>query len=532
MLSVRKVLQIAPMNRGELLAGRTSIDHEIKSATVIEIPYMSNFLEPGLAAITSFYAISNDLEKQKSTLKILAKHQTAAVFLFNVGSTNGILYLPDELIDLCNELELPLIKMPLDISYDSVYRELTNQLLNQEEELLQKMIRIYELCTFYLLDIDKKPSEFLYKLSEEIQKPIYFFNSKQIFFNFDSTNENKQSPDVITKKLIINLPTNSFSSSYHNIDDISYLYIPLVKNKKYCGCVIIKGIISSSSKYSKSLINLLQEVLPVSILSAENFDEYIEQIKNKFLSDLLIGIVNDRDNILEQSRNLSLKLSEIDQLVVIYPKTSPHTWHDFYKKVSKISKIIFDDALYVNNKTDQSLIIMLKRHSYSDTNELHKKLADLLDQLQTNALESYIVLSKKIEDVMLISVNYKRAWETAYVATLTLCQTSVLLSGDLDLYSLLYQYIPPEEARKMTDRYLHEIRSYDLDNHTDLEQTLMALIQYDLNTKNVSEQLYIHANTVLQRKNRIIKILGEDPFSTTNRIKYTLIFLFRNLFDW
>ena len=152
MLTVRESMGLHPIDRGKVVAGFDGLDNVIESATVLEIPDAVEFLESNLLALTSLYAITDDEDKQLEVIKLLIEHGISALMIFNIGRENGLLKLPQSVIDACDESNLPLIVMPLDVSYYSVLVAVIDKLMNGQAKKLQNTIEIYETYTDQLFD--------------------------------------------------------------------------------------------------------------------------------------------------------------------------------------------------------------------------------------------------------------------------------------------------------------------------------------------------------------------------------------------
>lgn len=72
------------------------------------------------------------------------------------------------------------------------------------------------------------------------------------------------------------------------------------------------------------------------------------------------------------------------------------------------------------------------------------------------------------------------------------------------------------------DKMLLPLRRYDDENNTQLLLTFKELLKSDLNITAVSKKMFLHRNTILQRKNKIIEIFGFDPFLFPCRTQFEI----------
>ena len=56
---------------------------------------------------------------------------------------------------------------------------------------------------------------------------------------------------------------------------------------------------------------------------------------------------------------------------------------------------------------------------------------------------------------------------------------------------------------------------------------MSALLENDLSVAQTAERIFAHKNTILQRKKKIISILGYDPFVLPHRLQFELALALR-----
>ena len=71
---------------------------------------------------------------------------------------------------------------------------------------------------------------------------------------------------------------------------------------------------------------------------------------------------------------------------------------------------------------------------------------------------------------------------------------------------------------------------HDLAHNSALETTLRCLLQNDMDYKAVADQLFLHKNTVLQRKQKITSLYPEDPFVLPAKKQFEFAFILEALY--
>lgn len=81
---------------------------------------------------------------------------------------------------------------------------------------------------------------------------------------------------------------------------------------------------------------------------------------------------------------------------------------------------------------------------------------------------------------------------------------------DISFLSFLYTHPDREGLTQMSRSILKPVLDYDIDNRSDLLETLQVFLFMDCNQKRTAETLHLHRNSLRYRLNQIEKILGTD----------------------
>jgi purine catabolism regulator len=105
---------------------------------------------------------------------------------------------------------------------------------------------------------------------------------------------------------------------------------------------------------------------------------------------------------------------------------------------------------------------------------------------------------------------------------------------DYPILSLLIQVLSNRKEQTVLsdiDSLLRPLRAYDHQTDGQLEATFRLLLRYDMDTGAVAKNMFLHKNTVLQRKKKITTLYSNDPFSHTNRLQFEVAFMLESLFE-
>ena len=75
------------------------------------------------------------------------------------------------------------------------------------------------------------------------------------------------------------------------------------------------------------------------------------------------------------------------------------------------------------------------------------------------------------------------------------------------------------------------MEEYDAVNHSQLAETFCTLLGCDMSVAKTAEIMFLHKNTILQRKKKIEELYPFDPFSPVYRNQFQFIMLMKRFSD-
>ncbi len=193
-----ELFQLKGLEKAKLLAGRSILDREIVGAHVVEIVEAQDWAKRGELIFVSGVAFRNVEEDLTEAINELAKKQVAGVVL-EVGPY--IKEVTDDIIDLANELNLPLLSLPYEVHvseiisqiyFDKYSKEEANksvekfmtQLLYDDEESALKRIELFR------YDIGKRHVAIYVSADEDLTVADNISSNKEnVHYNMDESDE-------------------------------------------------------------------------------------------------------------------------------------------------------------------------------------------------------------------------------------------------------------------------------------------------------------------------------------------------------
>ena len=534
-LTVRDVLDIPPINQGKVIAGLGGIDQEIKSVSVLEVVnkgYISErFMEPNIFAISSLNAIAEDIDSQLSLINLLHTYQISALALFNVG-----LVIPEvspRLIQLCNDLDFPLIQMPIHISYyDTIYAVL-DRLFAYQVYKLENSAKIYETFMNQQISAEGDISQILDSLSDIIHSRVALFNFHQKCL-YSSWPAGESPPKEVLDRLDQYSVDPSKALAFSH-EGVSYLFQPVVNTNIHYGVLVLENITYPLSDLTAMAIAQACRVLCITLLSNERKEEYQLRKRRAYLMDLISGnFGHDKMLIDSQGRSLGYDISQVDCVMVVsLDQDAGASGKDLFRAIApKIRQPLsaLDSVISLDLPEQMEVIVLIPERKPSIVSYLGRQIASLLE---AEGAAASIGVGPACGGAENISFSYEKARQAIRIAGRLFPQSSrpYVQYDDVEIFAMIQESINREQAARVTKDLFCGIDWYDEGNNSQLSDTFYELLINNLSTSQVAQRMYLHKNTVLQRKNKISGFYDEDPFEGWNHLKYELGFVLKKLFN-
>lgn len=536
-LTVFDMMQLPPINLGTLVAGENGLDNNIELITVIEYPESSEFLEQHLCAISSMTAIAYDIDKQLSLIKLLKNNNASAMILFNVGVVMPSI--SPQLIELCNELDFPLINMPLHISYYDVVKAVIDKLLSYQVQKLQESVNIYETYMTQLLKHDNNYSSLLDILSKTIQHTVLFFNHNQkcVYSSNKLINNDISAYFTYHLQKLVELSGYQANNTFVQIEGVSYLLVPVTDQRYYYGTVVIKDMQQPISDASQLAISQTCKALCITVYNRELRDEHNKRIIDEYVYSLLFDKPEDIEFTYTQDHGFGFDANSISGIMVI----TPYKYKSRKTKGDKDFSILLESIYHQAELCiEDDKIIFLAEHGQivilsTHKDSVKKYLPSIADRIIASFKDSdelpSIGIGPDCPSAQMISQCYKKACNIIEISEKLFNKPQCSKYEDLAVYELLYSSIDRNTAYEITNRTLEPIKKFDKTYNSQLEETLFALLTNNVSSAEIAEKMFLHKNTILQRKNKILSLCGPDSLTTIDHVKYELCLILQKLFD-
>lgn len=543
--TVADALKLFPLSEGTVIAGHNGLLNEITSVSVLEITEDSamEFIRPGQLEISAFYSVADDEAAQLKAIKMLKKCQVSGLMLSHVGLV--LKAVPRSMIDLCNELRFPLILMPQSVEYIEMISPILDRLLKTQNQQLAYAMDIYDKMTHLILE-EREFDCLVSTLSTMINRQVLFFSYENICVANSGPNLVERKQDYIVSAITENL--NLFLEQLKELsvpatdNSGTYLFAPVVSSLKYYGVLVILDA-EGLNELDHIAVAQTKNALGIITLNKINLKDYNILLRHDFINDLVQWNFSDEKIAIQRGLALNYDIRKLRTAMVLdlYRFTDLSSRHseeellkyktDFFKTVQVEMAGISADSILMNFSDKILILFSDDQMTKSETMVRLKSIGRFLIQVvrESHGLEISAGIGRYCDSISMISQSYLDARTTLRISKRVFGGPRCSQYDEIKIYSLLcessnYQGL----SATLNDLYL-PLREYDEVNNAQLLFTFKNLLENDLDTSKVAEKMFLHKNTILQRKKKISELYNFDPFKRANRMQFEVAILLETL---
>lgn len=112
----------------KILAGEKGLDRETQAVSLLDAPDGYKWVKGKEFVLSSGYLFKDDIELFKNTIVFLHKNNSTAM---GIKLKRYLDEIPQEIIELCDELGFPLIQIPYDLAWIDVINAVNSVAMNR-----------------------------------------------------------------------------------------------------------------------------------------------------------------------------------------------------------------------------------------------------------------------------------------------------------------------------------------------------------------------------------------------------------------
>lgn len=533
-----RLMKMPCFKNAKLVAGTVENKNTyVEGITIIERPDIANWIKGGELLLSSFYSIDKNIEAQKILVTELAEKKAAALI---IKTSRFLTTIPDEIIDLGNQLDFPIIEISGDTKYIDITYPVMGEIFNDQVNRLNYYKDCHEKFTKLSLKM-KGISAVAETLGDLVENPVIILNNEltPIAWNDPKYRDIDIIDDNIKGLVEKDYPVYGLKMKIPNTNDTIYTMIiePIQVLNEIRGYL---GVLEKN-RIMEELDFIALESAATTLKLEMLKDVAVTEVELKYKGDLMDDLINERIDSIQSiydRGNLfgwNLKRSFIVTLLNIsqyekYINNKKNLTEGLHLLMDKIKKRIDRVSYYYTtdyisiNKGDY--IIMLwpiekganLRSSYNAIKEFGQELKRvILDEIGN--IEVSIGIGGLAENPLEIGKSYSEAKDAVNFGYRIFGKNFITTFEELGIYKLLCRYENRDDLKKFVHPSLWILKEYDKDKNNELIDTLEKYLHCNLNAVKTAEELFVHYKTVLYRLNRIKELTNLDIENRANMLE-------------
>jgi purine catabolism regulator len=533
-----RLMKMPCFKNAKLVAGTVENKNTyVEGITIIERPDIANWIKGGELLLSSFYSIDKNIEAQKILVTELAEKKAAALI---IKTSRFLTTIPDEIIDLGNQLDFPIIEISGDTKYIDITYPVMGEIFNDQVNRLNYYKDCHEKFTKLSLKM-KGISAVAETLGDLVENPVIILNNEltPIAWNDPKYKDIDIIDDNIKGLVEKDYPVYGLKMKIPNTNDTIYTMIiePIQVLNEIRGYL---GVLEKN-RIMEELDFIALESAATTLKLEMLKDVAVTEVELKYKGDLMDDLINERIDSIQSiydRGNLfgwNLKRSFIVTLLNIsqyekYINNKKNLTEGLHLLMDKIKKRIDRVSYYYTtdyisiNKGDY--IIMLwpiekganLRSSYNAIKEFGQELKRVISD-EIGNIEVSIGIGGLAENPLEIGKSYSEAKDAVNFGYRIFGKDFITTFEELGIYKLLCRYENRDDLKKFVHPSLWILKEYDKDKNNELIDTLEKYLHCNLNAVKTAEELFVHYKTVLYRLNRIKELTNVDIENRANMLE-------------
>lgn len=477
----------------EFMAGSSGLNREITAVSVIDAPDVDRWMRGGEFLIGSGYIFRDAPDDFIPFLRRANEKGTAAV---GIKLDRYLHQLPSNLMEVADELELPLFRIPLNYRWTDVIEIVHNYLVLEKQHVQNASSDITGNFWGEGFDINELLSGF----AQQLQRPLFIYSEQlnlnhcfatngkvedaemSSFFPKVSVLEEKALP--LHGQIIGHLELRNTDSPVWNAVYTITSDTPITMRMR-----LAQGEQVPSARQERLILRAMTMLRTEALEIAVQYSKQLAK-RERFFEGLCLDVYSDLDMINANLKDIGVKIPEMSRIVMISPieESSSLQWQEVCTPLSyKLGNIWVGLVPFTDMESD----------SYAEYENLAKNMACV------------VAFGGLIKSPLGIGRSYREARQTLNWARNFSLQAGVYRYDELSLYALLDSLIRLPEATGVWKRYWEPIiNSSQKKKSVSMKEFAVALIKADFNARLCSEWLHLHYNTVRNYIEELQQLLG------------------------
>ena len=410
--------------------------------------------------------------------------------------------LPEDYIVLANELQLPVILLPVELPFETVISRVYIEIVNSQFIRLEYSERIHSSFTQLVLQ-GGSTYQILFNLSELLERDVCYYDTYFELYYDCRTSQRvpiEQAPMPIEKAL------ERYPHYLLEVSGIQYGFLLVLDERRG------ESVSKEHMEYGEIAIQHASTVLKLNCQKEISNQQIEAKHRDEFIQGLLLNAFSSEEAIDARKRIYGWDFTK--GLVAVVMNCEENTWDlngcDVDTSLFRRMKHAYPQCMYT--KLGAQLVFLIEPPVQPLSRFLpilQQSLSEIMGGIRRDySLSLYVGIGSYQPVLHQAHLSYREAQTAAQIGR-KLGQP-VSCYDELGVYRLLSQIHDDQCIAEFLNKHIRKLLDHDASHNSEYLRTLQELIRNDWNLQKTAETLYIHYNTIKNRYYKIGEILEED----------------------
>lgn len=504
MLSLQEIMRRRHFDKAEVIAGEQGIYRLVKWVHVVEITNIEKLLNGQELILSTGVEFGDKPIAFHSFVQQLINCHAAGLCIEKGRYTSTI---PQEIIDLANENQFPLILFQEEVSFVEITQDIHSVLINQQYQMISKLEMYAQTLNKKLLTISHE-EEILSYLYEHIDTQIIYEKENQERYFIPSVPIHKR------KELINSLP-------FHD-DKENYMKQPIQVFDKHYGVIHLYSKDRNLSEFDLLMLDRTVTALAQHLLRGLYVEEKRRLEESEWLRSWLDG-----GQSLDAIREFLTRHDAIFNkggVVLLCKKINEESPSLDKTYLTLLIRSVFEQygfsVFFTEMKNTLTVILLNRREAATWKDRLKDGVTALVNKQRDKNSKPILrmTIGKYVSALEQLSKSYWTSWEALKIQEQLLHGAYLSFFEDLHIYRLISFMQKHHDLSEFVMEYLEPVIMYDQKHNGKLLETLKTYLACCGSKKETASKLYIVRQTLYHRIQKIESLLGADFMNSEKRL--------------
>jgi len=532
-MKVAELLSIPQFADMSIIAGETGINREIHTVNMMDAPDIIHFLHRDEWLVTTAFHLKDHPKLLVELIRAMAEKGCAAL---GIKTKRFLHEIPKEALLLADELQFPILELPLERSLGEIVNHALRAILNNRETELANALEIHRQFTEIIMK-GNGIKQLLRVLSKQISRPVLLYDQ---YFKPIYTSQRQWA-------VHLNFNHLSFATSdmaYITFSDIvskqTYSLFPIQMSEKKIGSLLIMGEIYQSDHFTRLIIDQAMNVISFALMKEYALKQRDRSIRNDFFLHFIDGAFSTTEEIINRAMEFSIInekkyiccVGKIDDDGNFYTYSQRQEYADEVFRFLEEHLESYSPNIYLFSKSELC-ILLYKIEDHSINTNLY--IEDSLKKIQKLVFDSFqhtisFGVSNLCHKFLHVKTAYKEAVDALSQGQLSKQAEFIYTYSTRNITELL-RLIPQDNLKNFYTYVLKEFSTKNDEEKQNLLNTLFVYLETNCQISETAKRLYVHRNTVIYRIEKCEEILGKNFKDPETSLQLRLALRIKSIFE-